>query len=245
MAEDENFELQMKRLNLMRALEDEFIQACRHEKMPIEALECLVSQSGRITIGRMVKQIVQDWNVQLSPGMFAKIIQGGVFRTAQPVDTAPPKNVIRVPDLGAGELFDQLRRGNTSLVTVQDWNQWDFYRKANDGSRVSGRGRAYAFLEWCPKPADRSQLDRISPQDIRAYFSERGYYGHVGAFITLLCDRFNIAKGRGRYVTIPEESDCKDGHYFPVMTEYRCNLDVQGISYDHDTFVAFREVPAP
>jgi hypothetical protein len=115
-------------------------------------------------------------------------------------------NIVVVPDMGAVELTAATNRDLRLTYLDRDYAAWDFHTGL-DGQPIAGRGlkfEAIIFTKKDIKPSD----DDVSSEEVRAYFRERGYFGHTGAFTQWRRQNPTLM---GYHASIPEDNGCWRG----------------------------------
>ncbi|MBP9747641.1 hypothetical protein KBD13_01760 [Patescibacteria group bacterium] len=227
-----------KGFGLVRGLQDEFVQACLRTEVPLEALQRLVSPKGRETWDAIARLITDHWHAELPKLAHHDAPTGGHPFRGTPIGDA--RNVIEVPDLDAVDLT-ALTKSHCGLMYLDsDYAKWDFHRGI-DGNPISGRGKRFEVMTWEPKR-------HVKSDEVRAYFKERGFYGHTGAFTAFIKER----KPKGCHASIPEDNGCwrsSDGRLYVPYSNFNDSDRglIQGL-LDSDwasvcwVFVAFREL---
>ncbi len=183
-------------LGLIRGLQDAFMQTCERMDVPLEALERLVTPKGHDTWTAIGQVVIDHWHADQPKPQQSEAVGGHPFR-GTPIGN--PQNVIEVPDIDAVDLT-ALTKSHCDLTYLDsDYAKWDFYRGV-DGKPISGRGKRFEFLTWEPKRDVKSD-------EVRAYFKERGFYGHTGAFTAFVKER----KPAGYHASIPDDNGCWRG----------------------------------
>lgn len=226
-----------KGFGLVRGLQDEFVQACLRTEVPLEALQRLVSPKGRETWDAIARLITDHWHAELPKPAHHDASSGGhPFRGTSIGDAC---NVIEVPDIDAMDLT-ALTKSHCGLTYLdRDYAKWDFHRGI-DGNPISGRGKRFEVMTWEPKR-------NVKPDEVRAYFKNRGFYGHTGAFTAFIKER----KPNGYHASIPEDNGCwrysAGGLCVPRSSLDDDNRALYQSWLDNDwdsgwVFVAFREL---
>ena len=153
-------------------------------------------------------------------------------------------NIVVVPDISAVELTAATKRDLKLTCLDGDYANWDFY-KSFDGQPIEGRGQRFEALVWKPEIGPD---DVIASEQIRAYFRERGFTGHTGAFTQWRRQNPGLM---GYHASIPVDRGCwrdSDGYlgvpYSDFGDGYR-RLRQYWFDDDWDddwSFVAFRVV---
>jgi hypothetical protein len=223
-------------LGLVRGLQDGFMQTCERMDMPLEALERLVTPKGHDTWTAIGQVVIDHWHADQPKAQQAETVGGHPFR-GTPIGDA--RNVIEVPDIDAMDLT-ALTKSHCGLAYLdRDYAKWDFHRGI-DGNPISGRGKRFEVMTWEPKR-------NVKSDEVRAYFKDRGFYGHTGAFIAFIKER----KPKGCHASIPEDNGCwrsSDGRLYVPYSNFNDSdrgLGQGWLGCDWVSawvFVAFREL---
>lgn len=235
---NKNYGLLRQYFGLVRALSDEFLQACERKEMLIEALHWLVTPKGRETVEEAAQLIIDRWRAGLPKPAHHDAPSGGHPFRGTPIGDA--RDVIEVPDIDAVDLT-ALTKSHCDLTYLDgDYAKWDLHRGV-DGTPISGRGKRFELLTWRPKRD-------VNSDQVRAYFKERGFSGHTGAFTAWVKER----KPEGYHASIPDDNGCWRGSggclYVPCSYfdggNRRLDRSCPDSDWDsHWVFVAFRESP--
>lgn len=110
-------------------------------------------------------------------------------------------DLVTIPDLSATELIAHMQHRIGLKHLDYPFTCWafDFDRH---GQFIGGRGRIFEVATWSPQVGEKN---RLSSEAIRAHFAERGYSGHVGAYLA-----WHLALGerRGSFACIPDDDAC-------------------------------------
>jgi len=148
----------------------------------------LASDGQQKQIIRLVEEVGQNAlkELGLSKDDAQRLLgMGGDFkqelaRVLKPVverySTAP--NIVLVPDLAAVDLTALAKKDLNPTYLDPDYARCDYYRGV-DGQVIKGRGLKFEAMIYKPELGPN---DVIGSEAIRAYFRERGFTGHAGAF---------------------------------------------------------------
>lgn len=234
---NKNYGLLKQGLGLVRALGDEFLQACERIEVPLEALHRLVTPKGRDTWDAIGRLITDHWRADQSGSHQGNHAGGHPFRGTR---IGNPQNVIEVPDMAAVDLTAATEKELNLTYLDSDYAKWDFYRGV-DGTPISGRGKRFEFLTLEPKR-------QVSSREVREYFQAKGFSGHAGAFTAWFKERMP----QDHHASIPDDNGCwrrSNGRlcvpcsYFSDGNRLLDSCWLDGDDWDDRwVFVAFREL---